>query len=50
MYSDSYSGQVLEQSDSDDKEEARGSGDIGDWFAGKLKFRKHVDDNIRNNV
>jgi hypothetical protein len=47
MYSDSYSGQVLEQSDSD-KEEGKEGGDIGNWFSGKLKFRKHVDDSFRN--
>ena len=34
-----YAGQVLDDDDSDD--------DDGDWFAGKLKFRKHTDDLFR---
>lgn len=40
-----YHGQVLEK-DSDEESE---TGD-NEWFAGKLKFRKHVDDSYRNRI
>lgn len=37
---ETYAGQVLEAEDG-------AAGDDGDWFVGKLKFRKHVDDAYR---
>lgn len=38
---EAYHGQILEDDDKDD-----GAGDK-DWHVGKLKFRKHIDDNYR---
>jgi hypothetical protein len=38
---ESYYGQVLEDDDGDDD-------DNHDWFAGKLKFKKHIDDKYRH--
>ena len=40
--SDAYHGQVLEGASDDDETDAK-----GDWFAGKLKFRRHIDDQFR---
>ena len=37
---ESYSGQVLEADDD-------GREDLGDWHQGKLKFKKHIDDQYR---
>jgi len=40
---ESYRGQVLEDDDEDDDD-----ADNSDWFVGKLKFRKHIDDRFRS--
>lgn len=37
-----YHGQILENNDVDE--------DLRDWHAGKLKFKKHIDDQFRNNL
>lgn len=45
MYAEVYSGQVL---DKDDASARDGTEDADDnWFSGKLKFRRHVDDAYR---
>lgn len=46
MYSEAYSGQVLDH-DSGSDEDIGNQEDLS-WVAGKLKFRKHVDDRYRN--
>lgn len=43
---DGYHGQVLEEDSGDDDDDDLQRG--GGWFAGKLKFRKHTDDEARN--
>ena len=40
-----YHGQILEKGSDDESETAD-----SEWFQGKLKFRKHVDDSYRNRV
>jgi peptidyl-prolyl cis-trans isomerase SDCCAG10 len=41
-----YHGQVLE--DNSDDEDGDGAGALGsEWCSGKLKFKKHIDDNLR---
>lgn len=41
-----YHGQVLEKDSDDEGEDDKVKGK--DWFAGKLKFKKHIDDQYRN--
>jgi hypothetical protein len=46
-----YSGQILEQADDDDDNRldgGEGGEGEGVWFDGKLKFKKHIDDQYRN--
>lgn len=39
---ESYHGQLLEKNSDDEQDEA-----LDDWCAGKLKFKKHIDDQYR---
>ena len=51
MYSEVYSGQVLDNDDEKGKSAEKGDDkeDVDEsWFTGKLKFRKHVDDAYRS--
>lgn len=52
MYAEVYSGQVLDKEDTDKLRDDEGDRDVNDvndnWFSGKLKFRKHVDDAYRS--
>ncbi len=59
MFSKAYVGQVLDHSESDEEKQkvvssSQNTADNNDkdvdndWFSGKLKFRKHIDDAYRN--
>ncbi len=59
MFSKAYEGQVLDHSESDEEKQKVVSSsetmvehddkDVdNNWFSGKLKFRKHIDDAYRN--
>ena len=45
---ETYRGQILDYSDSDNDDGEQAEKGSAAWHAGKLKFRKHVDDQYRN--